>query len=148
MEEMMNDSRTVVNPARQLPEKYEFTFGPKQLQDEYDYLAPDGSEIRLLVRGWRGSVAHCRLPAGSVSAAVAHRMVEEIWYCLSGQGEVWRSFSDKDTVIVFRPGTSLTIPPGTYFQFRNTGAEPLCILITSMPPWPGADEAVPVAGHW
>jgi mannose-6-phosphate isomerase-like protein (cupin superfamily) len=148
MEETMTDSRSEAKPAQQLPEKYEFTFAPKQLQDKYDYLAPDGSEIRLLVRGWRDSVAHCTLPPGSVSTAVARRMVEEIWYCLSGQGEVWRSFNDKDTVTVFRPGTSLTIPPGTYFQFRNTGDELLCILITSMPPWPGADEAVPVTEKW
>lgn len=144
----MNDSQPRENLTQQLPDKYEFTFAPKQLPDKYDYLAPDGSEIRLLVRGWRGSFAHCTLPKGGVTAAVAHRTVEEIWYCISGEGEIWRSFQDQDVVTVLRPGTSLTIPTGTYFQFRNTGLEPLCILLATMPPWPGADEAVPVKGRW
>ena len=43
---------------------------------------------------------------------------------------------------------SLTIEVGTHFQFRNTGDEPLCIVITTMPPWPGEHEAAPVAGRW
>jgi hypothetical protein len=47
------------------------------------------------------------------------------------------------------PGVSLTIPVETQFQFRNTGQEPLRFVIATMPPWPGADEAVPVeVGKW
>jgi mannose-6-phosphate isomerase-like protein (cupin superfamily) len=148
MEGSMTDSHLEANPVRQLPEKYGFTFAPRPLQGTYDYLAPDGSEIRLLIRGWQGSLAHCTLPAGSVSQAVAHYSVEEVWYCLSGLGEVWRSFGDQDVVTALSPGTSLTIPPGTHFQFRNTGDEPLCILMTTMPPWPGEHEAVKVPGKW
>ena len=45
-------------------------------------------------------------------------------------------------------GVCLTIPPGTSFQFRNTGWEPLCFIITTMPPWPGPEEAVRVTDHW
>jgi mannose-6-phosphate isomerase-like protein (cupin superfamily) len=144
----MTDSNSEPNPERQLPEKYAFTFAPRQLQEAYDYLAPDGSEIRLLDRGRRGSLAHCTLPVGRVSQAVAHYTVEEVWYCLSGQGEIWRSFRDQDVLSALSPGTSLTIPPGTPFQFRNTGDEPLCIMMTTMPPWPGAQEAVQVKGCW
>src|SRR5262245_33571130 len=58
------------------------------LKPEYDYLAPDVSEIRLLVAGNTGSLCHCTLPERGISSAVYHKTVEEIWYCISGQGEV------------------------------------------------------------
>lgn len=45
-------------------------------------------------------------------------------------------------------GTSLTIPPRTAFQFRNTGMGPLRILIVTMPPWPGPQEAEEAVGVW
>lgn len=125
-----------------------YVFVTKQLSADYDYLAPDGSEIRLLpwVRG--GSLAHCTLPPGKTTQAVLHRNVEELWYCLSGAGQIWRKLSDLETVVDFRAGTSITIPTGMRFQFRTTGSEPLCILIATMPPWPGGEEAVHTDGHW
>jgi len=33
-------------------------------------------------------MAHFHLPAGQVSRAVRHRTVEEIWFVLSGRGEM------------------------------------------------------------
>ena len=113
-----------------------------------DTLAPDGSEIRLLLALPGGSAVHCTLPSGGVSLAVTHRTVEEIWYFLSGQGQVWRKAGDDEETVEVVPGTCLTIPLGTHFQFRTTSAEPLCFLITTMPPWPGPDEAVRVADYW
>lgn len=123
-------------------------FVTKQLSADYDYLAPDGSEIRLLPTVGGGGLAHCTLPPGKVSKAVVHRTVEEIWYCLSGEGQIWRKLGDLETVVDLRAGTSVTIPTGMRFQFRTTGGEPLCILIATMPPWPGKEEAVPVDGRW
>jgi mannose-6-phosphate isomerase-like protein (cupin superfamily) len=120
----------------------------RQLPVQYDYLAPDGSEIRLLPDMKGGGVAHCTLPAGKTSSAVAHRTVEEIWYCLSGEGEIWRKLDGAECTCQIRTGIALTIPTGAHFQFRNAGSEPLCILIATMPPWPGPDEAMPVNGHW
>ncbi len=122
-------------------------FITKHLSEKYDYLAPDGSEIRLLpaVRG--GGLAHCTLPVGKVSKPVAHRTVEELWYCLSGEGEVWRSFGEYAVIVPVHTGISLTIPTGTRFQFRNSGDTPLCILIATMLPWPGEEEAVEVPDH-
>ena len=116
----------------------------------YDALAPDGSEIRLLVQVGGGSLVHCALSPGLVTRAVRHRSVEEVWLCLAGQGQVWRHSpeSGADEVVDFEPGISLSIPAGTHFQFRATGREPLEIAITTMPPWPGEDEAVPVDGKW
>ncbi len=120
----------------------------KTLPEGYDCLAPDGSEIRVLTSAERGSSVHCTLPLGKVSRAMAHRTVEEIWYFLEGQGQVWRKQGDREEVVDVSPGVSLTIPVGTHFQFRNTGDVSLRIVIATMPPWPGEEEAYGVDGYW
>ncbi len=123
-------------------------FETKRLGKAVDAVAPDGSEIRLLAQTARGSVVHCTLPVGGASKAVRHRSVEEIWYFLSGVGEVWRATDDAEEVTEVTVGVSLAIPTGARFQFRNTGGEPLCFVIATMPPWPGDDEAVRAPDHW
>ena len=113
------------------------------------YLAPDGSEIRKLVGVDKGDCAHCTLPPGGVSQAVTHKTVEEIWYFIQGLGQVWRKQGDREVETDVLPGTCLTIPLGTHFQFRNTGHEPLVFIIVTMPPWPeDREEAVRVENHW
>ncbi len=123
-------------------------FTSVRLPRERDLLAPDGSEIRCLPVLAGGSMVHCRLPAGAASRAVIHRTVEEIWYVLAGGGELWRRRGTAEEVVALEPGTAHTLPLGTAFQFRNTGAVPLDILIVTMPPWPGEEEAVRVTDHW
>jgi mannose-6-phosphate isomerase-like protein (cupin superfamily) len=123
-------------------------FATKQLGAAYDALAPDGSEIRLLAATDRGSVAHGTLPPDRVSLAVVHRTVEEIWYVTEGRGQVWREQDGHEEVVDVGPGTALTIPVGVRFQFRTTGSEPLRFIMCTMPPWPGAQEAVRVPDHW
>jgi mannose-6-phosphate isomerase-like protein (cupin superfamily) len=123
-------------------------FDTKVLGVNYDYLAPDQSEIRLLSRLPGGSMCHCILPIGKVSIAVFHKTVEEIWYVMKGEGEIWRKKGEFENVTSLSSGTCLTIPLGTDFQFRTIGEIPLEILITTMPPWPGQDEAVLVEGKW
>lgn len=118
------------------------------LKPAADYLAPDGSEIRLLSATKGGGLCHCTLPACRTSSAVEHQHVEEIWYILEGQGEVWRKCDEGEQIVAVSAGMSLTIPPRTAFQFRNTGTGPLRILIATMPPWPGAHEAVKANGFW
>ena len=120
----------------------------KALPSEYTALAPDGSEIRELVRVAGGSMVHCTLPAGATSLAVTHRTVEEVWYVVGGRGQVWRKRGGQESVADVESGVSLNIEVGTHFQFRNTGDEPLCIVITTMPLWPGENEAVAVEGRW
>ncbi len=120
----------------------------KSVPKDYDCLAPDGSEIRLLAATERGSCVHCTLPPGAASMAVKHRSVEEIWYCLAGRGEVWRKLESEEETVAFTPGVSLTIPCGAHFQFRNVGDTPLELVLVTMPPWPGEQEAVRVADHW
>jgi mannose-6-phosphate isomerase-like protein (cupin superfamily) len=114
----------------------------------YDYLAPDGSEIQELVNVSGAGLAHCRLPVGGQSIAVRHQTVEEIWFFLSGIGEVWRKLGDIAEVTPVHTGVSLTIPIGTNFQFRNNGQEALDFVIVTIPRWPGTGEAVQVEGKW
>ena len=112
-----------------------------------DAYAPDGSEVRLLAALKGGSFAHFTLPARRVSTAVTHRTVEEIWYVVAGEGEVWRKFGDEESVTPVAPGVALTMPLGAHFQFR-AGAAALCFVAVTMPPWPGPEEAVFVPGRW
>ena len=89
----------------------------KHLAADYDVLAPDGSEIRLLAQTGRGSMVHCTLPPGRVSVAVAHRTVEEVWYCLEGAGQVWRRLEGAGNVRQPPDGT------GQERQLNGTGRE-------------------------
>ena len=124
-------------------------FESNHVAQDYDALAPDGSEIRLLHSLDGASVVHCRLPVGAFTIPVRHRTVEEVWYFLAGAGQVWRKQGDREQVLDVSPGLSLTIPLDTDFQFRNTGEIPLEFIITTTPPWPGEDEAVVLdAGKW
>ncbi len=120
----------------------------KTLPDNYDVLAPDGSEVRLLLAMAGGSMAHFRLPAGGVSLAVRHRTVEEIWYVIAGSGEMWRSLDGDSQTTPLSVGTCLTIPVGAAFQFRCVGSEPLAAVAITMPPWPGPEEAEMAEGIW
>jgi mannose-6-phosphate isomerase-like protein (cupin superfamily) len=120
----------------------------KMLAASRDCLAPDGSEIRLLAATERGSSVHCTLPLGMVSLAVAHHNVEEIWYFLQGRGRLWRKLGAREEIVDVSEGMSVTIPAGAHFQFRNTGTEPLRFVLTTMPPWPGDEEAYRVEDHW
>ncbi len=123
-------------------------FETKQVSERVDLRAPDGSEVRVLLRLKGGSLAHFRLASGETSAAVAHRTVEEIWYVLSGRGEMWRRSEAKEETVPLEAGVCLTIPLGTAFQFRCFGEGALDVVAVTMPPWPGDDEAVAVAGPW
>lgn len=119
-----------------------------RLPSDYTVLAPDGSQIRALVSVEGGSMVHCTLPQGRTSVAVTHRTVEEVWYVLHGQGQVWRTQDGLESIVDVSQGTALTIPVGASFQFMNIGAEDLCFIIVTIPPWPGEDEAHQVDGRW
>jgi len=87
-------------------------------------------------------MVHCTLPPGQTTVPVRHRTVEEVWYILSGRGEVWRKLGDVEEIRAVSAGDSLNIPLGAHFQFRTVGDEPLRMVITTIPPWPGEDEAI------
>jgi mannose-6-phosphate isomerase-like protein (cupin superfamily) len=120
----------------------------KPLPADPDLLAPDGSEVRVLLSLAGGSMAHFQLRPGQASRAVRHQTVEEIWYVLTGHGEMWQSDGTRNETIVLSPGTCLTISLGTTFQFRCIGDEPLAAVAVTMPPWPGDAEAEIAEGIW
>ena len=111
-------------------------------------VAPDGSDVRVLLGLPSGSMAHFELGAGKVTQAVTHRTVEEIWFVVSGLGEMWRKQGEREETVVLQPGVCLTIPVGTHFQFRASGSESVAAIGITMPPWPGEHEAVSVTGPW
>jgi mannose-6-phosphate isomerase-like protein (cupin superfamily) len=123
-------------------------FPAMSLPAAHDVIAPDGSEVRILLSLTGGSMAHFRLGPGQVSRAVRHRTVEEIWYILAGQGEMWRAAAGAEAVTVLAPGTCLSIGIGTAFQFRAGDTGTLDAVAITMPPWPGDDEAGSVPGLW
>jgi mannose-6-phosphate isomerase-like protein (cupin superfamily) len=123
-------------------------FSTKRLPVGRDAIAPDGSDVRILLGLAGGGMAHFELAAGETSIAVAHRTVEEVWFFLSGRGEMWRKQHDREEVVSIDPGVCVAIPQGTHFQFRSFGDQPLAALGVTMPPWPGVAEGYAVQGKW
>jgi len=119
-----------------------------------DYISPDGAEIRLVLRpqveGVRyHSLCEALVRPGQVTQAVRHRTVEESWFVLEGEAEVWRRLEGdpgSGTVTRLATGEALNIPPGFAFQVRALGNIPLRMLCSTAPPWPGPEEAISVAG--
>jgi mannose-6-phosphate isomerase-like protein (cupin superfamily) len=123
-------------------------FQTKRLPAERDGVAPDGSDVRTLLELERVSMAHFQLPPGQTSTAVAHRTIEEIWFFVSGRGEMWRMQAGREEIVAVESGVCVTIPLGTHFQFRSLGYEALMAIGVTAPPWPGNGEAIPVQGKW
>src|SRR5262245_6073590 len=120
----------------------------KRLPVQRDTIAPDGSDVRILLGLSGGGLAHFELAPGETSIAVAHRPVTQIWFCLQGCGEMWRTLNGREEIVSVDPGLCLTIPRVTHFQFRSFGYEPLAAIGVTMPPWPGKGEAYGVQGKW
>ena len=89
-------------------------------------------------------MAHFRLLPSETSASKVHRGVEELWFFVSGTGQM----AIGDDIAEVAPGISVRIPPRTRFQFRNTGKDPLDAVAVTMPPWPGDDEALDAEPFW
>lgn len=123
-------------------------FETMRMPDEPGSVAPDGSDVRVLLGLDGGGMAHFELAPGAVSKAVVHRSVEEIWLFLAGRGEMWRRQHGREEIVAVEPGVCITIPLETHFQFRCLGDRPLAAVAVTMPPWPGGDEAVAVDGPW
>jgi mannose-6-phosphate isomerase-like protein (cupin superfamily) len=82
------------------------TFETKSLPRDRTTIAKDGSEVRVLssLKG-RCSMAHFRLMPGQISRAITHETVHEIWYVLSGDGEMWLAQDGReDYVASLAPG--------------------------------------------
>lgn len=123
-------------------------FATMHLPTHPSVVAPDGSDVRILLGLSAGSMAHFELGAGKVAKAVTHRTVEEVWFILAGRGEMWRKQNQREESVTLEPGVCLTIPVGTHFQFRASATESVSAVAITMPPWPGEGEAILVSGPW
>jgi len=123
-------------------------FDTMQLPAAPDVVAPDGSDVRILLQLGRGGMAHFELGSGRVARAVAHHVVDEIWLIVGGHGQMWRRQGEREETVPLEPGTCVSIPAGTHFQFRAVGEGPLTAVAVTMPPWPGEHEAYAVPGAW
>jgi mannose-6-phosphate isomerase-like protein (cupin superfamily) len=113
-----------------------------------DAIAPDGSDIYFRsLDAERASLVEVVLAPGMVSRAVRHRTVEEIWYFLTGTGQVWTRSPGRESDSTQRvaPGSTVTIRTGWEFQFSADANEALRFLCFTSPPWPGEGEAEPLA---
>jgi mannose-6-phosphate isomerase-like protein (cupin superfamily) len=113
-----------------------------------DLVATDSSELTVLARTGRASMAHAMLPVGATSIAVVHRTVDEIWFIVAGTAQVWRCNAGEESVETVASGASFAIPCGTKFQYRTVGDEPFRFVMATIPAWPGDGEAVQVEGVW
>ena len=144
----MSTLASLFSSARFPPDRPPARFAKMSLSAVRAKVAPDGSDVRVLLGMPRGGMAHFELSAHTTSRAIRHRSVEEIWFFLSGNGEMWRRQDEHSEVVPVGRGDCITIPKGTHFQFRPLTDEPLCAVGVTMPPWPGEMEAVPVSGPW
>ena len=123
-------------------------FTTRHLPMAPDDVARDGSDVRVLLGLDDGGMAHFELGPGETSKAITHQTVEEIWFFLSGRGQMWRKQNGEGEIVDVFPGVCLTIPLETHFQFRSFGHQPLAAICVTMPPWPEEGDAIDVDGVW
>ncbi|MER7757481.1 hypothetical protein [Kitasatospora sp. NPDC097643] len=144
---MSNQPEHEPSPTQEPPE-----FRTAELADVPVVTAPDGADVlQLLVLDGQGGLAVFELAPGTVTRAVSHATVQEIWQVTAGRGWLWRRQGGREETTRLTPGTAASIPLGTTFQFRadEDAGEPLRIVAVTMPPWPNTDtEARPEQGTW
>jgi mannose-6-phosphate isomerase-like protein (cupin superfamily) len=118
------------------------------LPERPDGRSPAGADVRLLAGGPSGNMMHGTVPPHQINRATVHATVNELWFVLDGHGEIWRDDGVTSEVTPLLPGTSIDIPVGTAFQYRNVSDRDLTFICVTMPPWPGAAESRYVEGIW
>lgn len=95
---------------------------------------PHGSEIRPLVDRTTAPVELCSLaeetlPPGAEVGRHFHARTEEIYYVLAGEGRMTVAGETREVA----PGDAVYIPRGAAHTLRNTGTEPMTILLVCGP---------------
>ena len=109
------------------------------------FTTKDGSEIRELLAHRNSCIrnqtlAEARLPVGRGATSHRHVQTEEIYYILSGRGEM-RIGAETQTV---SSGDAIAIPPGAVHEITNIGAEVLCFLCCCAPGYEHEDTVLDV----
>ena len=113
-----------------------------------DAKSPAGADIRYIMDGTTGNMIHSTVKAKQVNRATVHATVSEFWFVLEGRGEIWRKNKNQEKITALEVGTSIDIPAGTVFQYKNVGDNDLKFICIAMPPWPSDNEATYVDGKW
>jgi mannose-6-phosphate isomerase-like protein (cupin superfamily) len=92
------------------------TLATTRLPVSRDAVAPDGSDVGVVLELAGGAMAHFELGPAKTSKAVTHRTVEEIWFFVTGTGQMWRKQGDDVEITHVSPGVCLTIPRETHFH--------------------------------
>jgi mannose-6-phosphate isomerase-like protein (cupin superfamily) len=95
------------------------------------FVTKDGSTIRELHHTQVQSLAEATLEVEQATERHYHRVAEEIYFVLKGQG---RMEVDGDITHV-RPGDAVLIPAGAWHQLENNGTSELRILCCCAPPY-------------
>ena len=118
------------------------------LPEKPDAKSPAGADIRFIMDGESGNMIHSTVPPHQTNRATVHATVSEFWFVLEGRGEIWRDDGVDSCITDLVPGTSIDIPAGTAFQYRNESDQELKFICIAMPPWPGDSEATYLDGIW
>ena len=99
------------------------------------FVTKDGSTIRELHHTAAQSLAEATLEVEQATERHYHRLTEEIYFVLKGQGKME---IDGETGYL-RPGDSVLILPGAWHQLENNGTSELRILCCCSPPYSHGD---------
>ena len=115
----------------------------RQILEVPAFVTKDGSEIRELLAYRNSSIAHqslaeARVMPGQSTAPHYHRLTEEIYYILSGQGLM--TVGEEDRTVV--AGDAIAIPPGAVHTITNVGEEVLTFLCCCAPAYEHEDTVL------
>ena len=107
------------------------------------FITKDGSEIRELLAHRNScirnqSLAEARIAPGMTTEAHHHPLTEEIYYIVSGVGDMVIGEEVRRVV----PGDAIAIPPGAVHQITNTGDEMLRLLCCCAPGYEHDDTII------
>jgi mannose-6-phosphate isomerase-like protein (cupin superfamily) len=95
---------------------------------------PHGSEIRPLIDRTTSQITQCSLaeeilPPDCAVTPHHHRELEEIYYITSGRGMMTVGDDSREVV----SGDAVYVPRGQKHSLRNTGSEPIRLLLVCGP---------------
>ena len=112
------------------------SFVTKVLPGEPDSVSPGGgAEIRHIITSPPGDLTHAVCPAGYVAPTHHLPELDELYYVLAGEGEIWRETDARAGVTALRPGRWVQLPAGMRFQYRANCGSSLVFLVVVLPSW-------------
>lgn len=94
-----------------------------QLRDQKPFTTADGSTIRSILDATNApvqnqSLAEASLPAGAATERHYHKLSEEIYFMLDGEGVMEIDGQEREV----GPGDAILIPPGAWHQITASTA--------------------------